>query len=56
VSRPAEAEVDSWDAGKAVLRAADPRMGALVDADPSLILTALSTAGRVTSGVRWCSR
>jgi DNA-3-methyladenine glycosylase II len=36
VSRPAEAEVDSWDAGKAVLRAADPRMGALVDADPLL--------------------
>jgi DNA-3-methyladenine glycosylase II len=32
----APAGVDRWAAGRAVLRAADPRMAALVDADPGL--------------------
>ena len=33
---PARAGVDRWEAGRALLRAADPQMAELVDADPGL--------------------
>ncbi|MCW3037713.1 MAG: DNA-3-methyladenine glycosylase 2 family protein [Actinobacteria bacterium] len=46
------AGVDRWTAGREVLRAAEPRMAALVDADPGLDLDAW--LDRLRSDL-WCA-
>jgi hypothetical protein len=54
---PARAGVDRWAAGRVLLRAADPRMALLVDADPGLNPDVLfETACRVACGERSCCR
>src|ERR687891_484586 len=43
---------DRWAPARAALRTADPRMADLIAADPTLVPTSCSTAGRPTCGTR----
>jgi hypothetical protein len=52
----ARAGVDRWVPGPALLRAADPRMAELVDADPGLNPDVLFDGCRATCGERSCCR